>query len=134
VALLRFTADWGIPNEDVRLHIAGPKKVRAGDKVLLSIYVEVIGKESILPWDSVEDGLQMNGKPLIEKKPTTEWPLKFTVGGGMFSLTQPGGVLTLSYDIGPHLPYLPRPSEYKIQYGDGKTPLSSNAIVIEVVP
>ena len=131
VALLRFTADWGIPDENVRVHIAGPKKVRAGVKIPLSIYVEVIGKEPISTWRDVEYGLQIDGNPLIERKiDEKKW---FMLDGSQFH-TDTGDVMILSYDIGLHLPYLPRPASYTLQYGNGKTAVSSNAIVIEVVP
>jgi hypothetical protein len=114
VALQRFNGDWGIPSESVRIQITGAEQVRAGEKAPLSIYVENIGEEPIWTWHGVEYGLQMNGKPLIEKK---EGIFFFH---GLSSQTPPGGVMTLSYDLGPHLL---QAGEYKIQYGDGKKAL-----------
>jgi len=124
-ALLRLTADWGIPDENVRMLIVGPKQAHAGKSIDLAIYVENIGKEAIWTWHQVELGLQVNGKPLIERKD------RIFIGGGLSGQYGPRSVMTLSYDLGPHLA---KPGRYQVQYGDGKKAVSSNAIMIEVIP
>ncbi len=124
-ALRRFTGDWGVPAANARVHIVGPKVVRVGDKAPLTILVEVRGAESMWRWDFVEYSLYMNGKPLIER------PEILAYWGGTTHQIRPGGLMTLSYDLGPHLR---SPGVFKVRYGDGKSAPSSNEIIIEVTP
>jgi hypothetical protein len=125
VALLRLTGDWGIPSENARMHIVGPRQARVGEAIRLSIYVENIGKEPIRTWHHIEFGLRVNGKPLIERED------RFILGGGLSAEYRPASVMVLSYDLGPRIN---KPGSYQVRYGNGENALSSNAIMIEVIP
>jgi hypothetical protein len=124
IALLRFTGDWGIPDRAARVHIAGPARVRAREPILLHVYVEVMGEEPMWTWHHVEFDLQVNGKKLVERQ-------DLFMGGGLSVQYRPGQVMSLSCDLSS---YLRRPGSYRVQYGDGKKPISSNAVTIEVLP
>lgn len=63
LALLRLTADWGKSGKNLRLFLLPPNDAQKGKKIILTIYVENIGKTELPSW-SYPVGLKLDGKPL----------------------------------------------------------------------
>jgi hypothetical protein len=92
LALLLLTGDWGTPGASYRLHISAPAEAVLGQKLMLRIHVENIGKEPLWTWHVSETDLVVDGK-----KPPVE--LELTLGGGLMGHFYPGEVHTMTCDF-----------------------------------
>jgi hypothetical protein len=112
LALLRFTADWGKPSKDVRLLVVAPEKVALGEKIPVKMYEENIGEKVRESRYIPELGLEVDGKPVSDKK-------EFVYIGPV-SRTHPGEVKHMSLDLSS---YLKKSGTYKLQYvvGDARS-------------
>jgi hypothetical protein len=111
LALLRLTGDWGKPSATLRLHVVAPAEAVVGQKLMVTLHAENIGKEPLYRWNGaeMEAGLVIDGK--VPKR-------EEMVDGisGRITYFYPGEVYTLTQDISLRIT---TPGKHTIQFDLG---------------